>query len=206
VEPDDAGSAVDPANAVAKGLTTFDYVKLVIGYGLAFIGLAIVLYVFTRAFSGNAKYPVARLNLTNLLRTDPYRVEGVCKNMPGTLFEGIGLAMKTAIGANTRDPNVIVQATRPAYDAAVAGVTQRWKQMFGKAKLGAMMSIGGAALVMSTTGKPSYLTIGAAALAVIGGVVVFVTKAETDRSLILARAEILPEVERVFVEGRYRAG
>jgi hypothetical protein len=205
VEPEEAGSAADAAKAVA-GLTTFDYVKLVIGYGLAFIGLALVIYVFARAFAGNAKYPVARLNLQNLLRTDPYRVESVCKNMPGTLFEGIGLAMKTAIAANTRDPQVIVSATRPAYDAAAAGVKMRWKQMFGKAKTGALMAVGGAALVMATSGKPSYLLMGVAGLAVIGGVVVFVTKTETDRSLILARAEILPEVERVFVEGRYRAG
>ena len=205
LQPDDeAGSGSDAADAVVKGLSTFDYIKLAIGYGVGIIGLAIVIYAFTRAFAGNAKYAMARLNLTNLFRTDPYRVEGVCKNMPNTLFEGIGLAMKTAIAANSRDPTMITSATRPAYDAATAGVKMRWKQIFGKAKLGAGMAIGGMTVVMTTTGKPSILLIIVAVLAVIGAVVVYVTRAETERSLLLARAEILPELERVFIEGRYR--
>jgi hypothetical protein len=177
-------------------------VKAVIAYALAIGGVAMLAFLVVKTIGG-LQYRDARTTLVNLLRTNPNHAELICRNATGTFMEAIGAALKTAAMAQTRDPNVIPKTSRPAYDAAATGVTMGWKQVLGKAKLAVMAAGGGLAIGISTN-KASiwlYLLAGAAA---IGIVWLFVHTKEIDRTLVLARAEILPEVDRAFVEGRYQ--
>jgi len=104
--------------------------------------------------------------------------------------------------AGTNDINIIAQSTKPGYDAAVTGVKMYWKKLFGRGKLGVMSVAGGLALVLTTKGSPVFHII--VAVLILPAVVWFVaTRAENERSLTRARAELLPELDRAFAEGRY---
>jgi len=78
----------------------------------------------------------------------------------------------------------------------------KWKQLLGRVKLGAMAA-GGAVLLGISQGVPPILVIILAAAVGAGFLWLYFFKVEIDRCIILARAEILPEVDRAFVEGRY---
>jgi hypothetical protein len=65
-----------------------------------------------------------------------------------------------------------------------------------------MMSIGGVVLAFVAETSPILHIL--LAIACIGAAVyALLYKLDVDRSLMLARAEVLPEVERAFAEGRY---
>jgi len=100
------------------------------------------------------------------------------------------------------NPKVIVTATVPSYDAAGMAISMRWKQLVGRVKL-AGMAAGGAVVVGMSKGFPPIFVLVLAASVGIGFLWLYFYKAEVDRCIILARAEILPEVDRAFVDGRY---
>src|SRR5204862_3326263 len=119
-----------------------------------------------------------------------------------TYFAAVGAAIKTAGMCRSRDPKVVASATVPSYDGNAIAVSMKWKQLLGRVKLGAMAAGGAVALGLST-GVPPILVIVLAVGVGIGFLWVFLFKTEIDRSILRARAEILPEVDRAFVEGRY---
>src|SRR5262249_47810052 len=145
--------------------------------------------------------------LTNLLRTIPNQAESACRNMKGTLFEAIGAAIKVgAMCGGITDLKVISSATQPGYDSAASVINAAWKALLTKAKLGAMAVAGGLGLAVSSGAMPTWLVVILAMLGAAAAITLVVRKAEIERSLIRARAEILPEVDRAFAEGRYRIG
>lgn len=181
-------------------------VKVVLSYALAFLGVAMLLVAVAQSFGG-MKYPRAKLMIINLLRTNPNGAEVACRTVKGTFFEAIGAAFKTAAMTMSRDPKMIVQATRPAYDAAAMGITTYWKQLLMKAKLAGGMACGGLAIgLMGNNGKTSVLIVVLVVVCLLGIGWLMLRKHEVERTIVLARAEILPELDRAFVEGRYRAG
>jgi hypothetical protein len=174
-------------------------------YVLALAGLITMGVFVMGTFGANLAYPNARMMLVNLLRTNPYQVERVCATMQGTFFEGIAAALKTGAQMGSRDPQVIAQGTRPAYDAGAQGAALKWKMTFGKAKLAGMAALGALALPLTTNKSPPILIIIIALLTVAGLGWIFLRKMEVEAAIVRARAEVLPEVERALVDGRYVA-
>jgi hypothetical protein len=82
-------------------------------------------------------------------------------------------------------------------------VSMRWKQLLGRVKLGAMAA-GGAVLMGLSSGVPPIVVIVLAVAVGIGFLWLYLYKEEVDRCMVRARAEILPEVDRAFVDGRYQ--
>jgi hypothetical protein len=178
-------------------------VKEVLSYALGGVGVVMMAVAAAPAFAGNLRYLQAKLAVTNLLRTNPNHAEVMCRATKGTFLEALGAAMKTGAMIKSQDPKIVTSATQPSYDATSVQIKTRYKLLIGKVKLAAMAIAGGLGLGIAAGGVPVIvilLSIGAAALAVR----LLVFKADVERSLILARAEILPEVDRAFVEGRYR--
>ena len=174
-------------------------------YVLAIAGLVTMAVFVVGTFGANLKYMHARMMLVNLLRTNPYQVERVCGTMRGTFFEGIAAALKTGAMMGSRDPTVIAQGTRPAYDAAAQAAATTWKTTFGKAKL-AGMAAGGALILPVTSNKTPPIPIILLAILTVAGLGwIWLRKAEVEASIIRARAEVLPEVERALIEGRFVA-
>ena len=178
--------------------------KEVLAFVLAVAGTGMIAISVMTAIAGSVKYMFARVTLTHLLRTNPAHAVLVCRTKPGTFFEPIGTVMKALSKVGTRDMTVITATSLPTYDAAGMGVSTKWKMLIGKAKLAAGMAIGGLALSLSGGGVPVLLIL--LAIAAGGGFLYLLWfKSEVDRSILLARAEILPEVDRMFAEGRYVA-
>lgn len=176
-----------------------------LSYVLAIAGLVTMGVFVAGTFGANLKYMHARMMLVNLLRTNPYQVERVSATMQGTFFEGITAALKTGAMMGSRDPSIIAQATRPAYDAAAAQAALAWKMTFGKAKLAAGAALGGSALPLMSGKNPPIpvLIIGLLACAGLGWI--FLRKLEVESSIVKARADVLPEAERALIDGRYVA-
>ncbi len=175
--------------------------KVVLSYLLAFGGLGLMMYVFA-PIAGRAKYLEARATLFHLLRTMPNHAELRAKAAIGTFGEPIAAAMKTAAMMKTRDMTMLTKGTGPSYDAAVIMVRLHWKGVLKKARTAATMSVG--AIVLAAASNTSViLHVLLAIVTIAAGVYVLMFKLDVDRSLLLARAEILPEVERAFAEGRY---
>lgn len=155
-----------------------------------------------RTLASNLKYIYTKPLLINALRTNANHAEKLCKSSPDSYFGAIAAALKTGAMVRSRDPKVLVTATIPAYDAAGMAVSMKWKQLVGRVKL-AMMAAGGGIVIGLSKGVPPILVIVLAAAVGLGFVWLYFYKAEIDRCIILARAEILPEVDRAFVDGRY---
>lgn len=179
-------------------------IMTLLAYGLTIAGLAMVVVPLSSAFHSSLSYPHVRLMVINLLRSNPNRAETMCKNMPGTFMEPVGGAIKAAAMMGTRDPKVLASATLPTYDALGTGVSMKWKTLIGKAKLGLMASGGGIAIALATGVWP-VVVIAIGVLAGGGFVYLLVHKSRVDRSIVRARADVLPDVDRAFVDGRYRA-
>jgi hypothetical protein len=177
-------------------------VKAVISYGLAAIGIIMMVPALLQTFGG-LRYLQAKLMLINLLRTNPGQAEMVCKKAKGTFMEALGMAITTAAATQSRDPAVLQQSALPAFDATGIGVSMHWKGLVGKAKIGIMLCGAGVVLaIMSGGSMPIPLLL--LTLACVGAGAWMVHKQiEADRAVILARAELIPEVIRVFVDGRY---
>jgi hypothetical protein len=177
-------------------------VKVFLSYALSLAGLGFVIAAVLGAYVVNLSYPAARLRMMNMLRTSVNQAEVACRAAKGTFYEPIGAAIKIGAMAQTSDLAIIAMSTKPGYDAACVMVTLHWKKLMGRGKKGVMLVIGGLALAIAAKTSPALhiivlvLTAGAAAW-------FLVTKTENERSLIRAKAELLPELDRAFAEGRY---
>jgi len=154
------------------------------------------------AFSTSLNYPTARLQLTNLLRTNPNQAEIVCRSMKGTFGEAIAMGMKTAAMTKMRDPAIIQQAIYPGYDAVAQNIGSTFKQILGKAKLAGMALVGGLALAISSGTFPLLHILGGIFGAIAVGLVLM-RKADAENAVIHARRDLIPEAIRAMAEGRY---
>jgi hypothetical protein len=184
---------------VKKESTTL---KSVLSYGLSLAGFAVIAALVVHTLSKTMRYPEARHVLVHLLRTNPNQAEYQCYLVPHTFYEPIGAALKTGGMAQTTDLKMLQTATLPTYDAIAGVVSQHWKGLVGKAKLAMMAVVGGLVIAITKGGFPVVITI-IAVLSVGGLLWLFAFKADIERSILRARVEILPEVERALVEGRY---
>lgn len=171
-------------------------------YLLAIVGFVMMASAVARTLASNLKYVYTRPLLINALRTNGNYAEQLCKTRPDSYYGAIGAAIKTAAMCQSRDHKVVSGATVPSYDAAAMVVSMKWKQLLGRVKLG-LMAAGGAVVIGLSKGVPPILVIVLAVSVGIGFLWVYFFKAEVDRCMILARVEILPEVDRAFVDGRY---
>jgi hypothetical protein len=171
-------------------------------YLLAIVGFGMMVSAVLRTLGSNLKYIYTRPLLINALRTNGNYAEQLCKTRPDSYYGAIGAAMKTAAMCLSRDPKVVTGATVPSYDAQVMAVSMKWKQLLGRVKLG-LMAAGGAVVIGLSKGVPPIPVLVLAVGVGIGFLWLYFFKVEIDRCMILARAEILPEVDRAFVEGRY---
>lgn len=174
----------------------------VASYGLAILGFAMMVSAVLRTLGSSLKYMYTRPLLINALRTNANHAELLCKTRSESYYGAVGAAIKTAGMVRSRDLKILVTATAPAYDAAAMAVSMRWKQLLGRVKL-AGMAAGGAVVIGMSKGVPPILVIVLALSVGIGFLWLYFYKVEVDRCIILARAEILPEVDRAFVDGRY---
>ncbi len=205
--------------------------KALLSYGIALAGLAVVVIALLKAMGTNLSYPGAKLMLTNLLRTNPNKAEQVCKSLPGTFFEPLAATFNVVSQIAMRDANMVLQTTRPTFDGVAKGVVQGCAGHMTKAKLGLMAVIGGLVLSILLATKPSepkpedpnydptadvveveepgffsgpgpfviiFLLAGTAAG------MIYARKSDLERSIVRARAELLPELEKSVIEGRYQ--
>ena len=176
--------------------------KEVLSYLLSIGGAGVVAYAITIAMAANCDYPAARFRIINSLRTQPWQAEVMTKTKPGSFYEGIHQAMKIGGSLGLRDPEMIAMGTRPAYDSVSVFVQLKWKSIMGKLKTGAVGLVGGLVLAIGVHTMPALHII-----LLVGGIGaaiwLFVTKGDCERYVVLARLEILPEVDRSIAEGRY---
>ncbi len=204
--------------------------KLLLSYGIALTGLGVVILALLKALATNLSYPSARLMLTNLFRTNPNKAEQVCKSLPGTFFEPLAATFTTIGQVGLRDANIVVQTTRPTFDGVAKGVVQGFNGHLTKAKLGMIAVV--MALVLSVLmavkkdkkpddpnydptadvaeeDEPGFFS-GPGPLVILfllagGGFGwIYARKLELERCLVRARAELLPELEKSIIEGRYQ--
>lgn len=177
--------------------------KVLLSYALSLGGLGFVAAAVIGAMLANLSYPKARLELINMLRTNANKAEFLCKTAKNTFYEPIGSALKIGAMAQSMDPKIVAMSTKPGYDAGVIPVTMHWKKLMGHGKKGVLGVIGGLALAITINTSIIFHVI-AIVIAAVCAVYFMATKTENERSLMLAKAELLPEVDRAFVEGRYR--
>jgi hypothetical protein len=179
-------------------------VKTFLSYALAVGGFGFMMYVVTATLQINLTYPGARLAMLNALRTSVNHADYLARTLPGTFFEAIGAAIKLGyMTGGATDLNIIQQTTRPGYDATITMITLKWKSLFGHAKKAVLATIGGVALAISAHAMPAVHIV--FAVLVLGAAIwVFIAKMETERSILRARAELLPELDRAFAEGRFQ--
>jgi hypothetical protein len=140
--------------------------------------------------------------MIHLLRTNPLLAEQHAHAKPGTFYDGIGGAIKAAAMTKATDPTIVGSAAKPGYDGGAVGATIKAKLAAGKGKLGLGLVAGGLAM-RSAGGVTSILIIILLLLAGGGALWLHLRQGAIARTIIRARAEVLPEVERMFVEGRY---
>ena len=176
--------------------------KTLLSYGLGAVGFGMMLVALTTVVAANLNYASGKYTLVNMLRSAPNRGEMVLKSAPMTFYEPLHAVMKTLAMCRTSDPGLIAKTSPPTYDGACAGIAGKWTALMVKAKLGLMAVGGGLAVGLSKDTFPILLTI---VTALAGGVFlwIYLKKEESERSLMRARAEVLPEVERCFIENRY---
>lgn len=205
--------------------------KALLSYGVALLGLGMVVLALLKAWSTNLSYPGAKLMLRNLMTSNPNKAEQVCKSLPGTFFEPLAATFTTIAQMGMRDPNIVTQTSRPTFDGVAKGVVQGFSGHLMKAKLGMMAVVGGLVLSILMATKPAepkpddpnydptadvveveepgffsgpgpfviiFLLAGAAAG------MVYARKLELERSIVRARAELLPELEKAVIDGRYQ--
>jgi hypothetical protein len=181
-------------------------VKAFLSYALSLGGLALVIATIAGAYASALSYPAARLNMINMLRTSANKAELMCKAAKGSFYEALGGAIKLAIMVPTNDLNIIGMTTKPGYDAGVTQVNLHWKALFGRGKKGAALTVAALVIAIATKTTP-VLHIIVVVITAVAAVWFMKTKMDTESSLLRAKAEILPEVDRAFAEGRYvRAG
>lgn len=177
--------------------------KVFLSYALSLGGLGLVAAAVIGAMLANLSYPKARLELINMLRTNANKAEFLCKTAKNTFYEPIGSAIKIGAMAQSTDPKIVAMSTKPGFDAGVMPVTMHWKKLMGHGKKGVLGVIGGLALAITVNTSIVFHVI-AIVITVVCAIYFMATKMENERSLLRAKAELLPEVDRAFVEGRYR--
>jgi hypothetical protein len=177
-------------------------VKVFLSYALSLAGLGFVLAAVIGATIVNLSYPAARMRLVNMIHTNLNKAEIMCRTGKGTFFEPVGSAIKIAAMSQTTDLQMLALATKPGYDAGVMPVTMHWKTLFGRGKKGVALVVGGLAMAIAVKTSPILHIIIAIGTAIAAAWFIH-TRSENERSLLRARAEILPEVERAFSEGKY---
>jgi hypothetical protein len=177
-------------------------VKAFLSYALALGGLGFVVAAVIGAALVNLSYPKGRLEMVNMLRTNLNKAQFLAKTAKCTFYEPIGEAIKIGAMAQTTDPNMIGMATKPGYEAGLMSVTQHWKKLFSRGKKGVTLVAAGLALAIVAKTNPA-LHIIVAVLTAGAAVWFMMVKLDNERSLVRAKAEILPEVDRAFAEGRY---
>ena len=176
--------------------------KVVLSYLLAVAGLGVMLYAFS-AVAGRFKYGVAKAMAIHLLRTNPHQAEAMFRADKGTFMEALAAAFKTAVMMKTRDPAILPQASKPSYDAQCKQIEMHWKSVFKRVKMAAMLAVGAVVLAVTVHASPVlHVLLGLATFA--GCAWVFAFKLDVERSLVLARAEVLPELDRSIADGRYQ--
>jgi len=172
--------------------------------GLAVIGLAMVGVPAAKTFSSSLSYAQAKLNLVNLLRTNPNQAEMMAKRMEGTFAEPLAAALKMGGMTGTRDMTTVSASTAPTYDATGQGMLAKFGGVLAKAKLGLMAAVGGAGLGLSG-GSLIAIPIILALLTLAAFARLLWYKNDLEGTIIRARAEILPEVNAAVCSGRYVA-
>lgn len=176
--------------------------KVFLSYALSLIGLGVVAATAIAVSMVNLSYPGARFRLLNMIQQSVNKAEVMCRTAKGTFYEAVGGAIKIGAMAQTTDVQIIAQATRPGYDGAVVMVKMYWKKLYGRGKLGILMVAGGVAMAIAAKTSPIVHII-AAVIAGVGVGFYFYVRSEVDRSLLLARAEILPALDQALAEGKY---
>jgi hypothetical protein len=177
-------------------------VKAFLSYALSVGGLGFVLAAVIGASIVNLSYPAARMQMLHMLQMSANKAEILCRTKRGTFYEALGAAMKIAAMAQTRDVQILASATRPSYDAGCIPVTLHWKKLFGRGKKGVLLVVAGLAVAIGVKTSPIF-HINAAVLTGIAVGWFIYTRGENERSLMLARAEILPAIDQAFADGRY---
>lgn len=198
---DDVDPDAPPVEKKEEGPSTL---KTLGSIGLALIGLGMVGIPAAKTFSSSLSYAQAKLNLVNLLRTNPNQAEMMAKQMEGTFAEPLAAAMKAGGMCGTTDMKTVMGSTQPTYDAMAQGMTAKFGGLMAKAKLGLMAAVGGAGLGLSG-GSLVAIPIIIAILTLLAFLRLIYYKNELDSSIIRARAEILPEVNAALCSGRYIA-
>jgi hypothetical protein len=176
--------------------------KNVLAYGLSIGGLVVIGAIVVHTLTKSMRYPDARNSLIMLLRTNPNQAEYRCLLLPHSFHEPVAAALKTGGMTQSTDVKVVQAATIPTYDAIAGVVVQHWKGLIGKAKLAMMASVGGFIIAVTKGGFPTLVFL--ISLASLGGLVwLFVYLSDIERSVMRARVEVLPDVDRAIVEGRY---
>lgn len=176
--------------------------KVFLSYALSLGGLGLVIWAVLGAYMVNLSYPSARLRMMQVLRMNVNQAEMMCRAAKGTFYEAIGEAIKIGALAQTTDLKIIQASTKPGYDAACNSVKAHWRTLFGRGKKGVMAVAGGLALAIAVKAMPAVHII-IAILTAAGAIWFMVAKTENERSLVRAKAELLPELDRAFAEGRY---
>lgn len=177
--------------------------KVFLSYALSLGGLGFIAAAVFGAMLANLSYLRAKMAMINMLRTDANKAEFLCKTAKNTFYDPLGQAIKLGVMSQTNDLKIIGMSTRPGYDAGCMPVTMHWKKLFGHGKKGVLMVVGG--LTLAITIKTSIVFHVICVIVTAGcAIYFFKTRADNERSLLLAKAEILPEVDRAIAEGRYR--
>jgi hypothetical protein len=178
--------------------------KTVLSYGLALGGFVVVGALVVHTLTRSMRYPDARNSLIMLLRANPNQAEYRCLLLPHTFHEPVAAALKTGGMTQSTDLKIVQAATVPTFDAIGGMVVQHWKGLITKAKLATIASVGGFILAVTKGGFPVLIFL--ISLSSVGGLVwLFVFLADIERSVMRARVEVLPDVDRAIVEGRYQA-
>lgn len=170
--------------------------------GLAVVGLGIVAIPAAKTFSSSLSYAQAKLNLVNLLRTNPNQAEMMAKQMEGTFAEALAASLKMGAAMIGQDAATIQSATLPTYDAHGQGIVAKLDGAMAKGKMGLMAAVGGAGLGLAG-GSLVFIPIILALITVAAFLRLVYYKNELQGTIIRARAEILPEVISALVSGRY---
>lgn len=177
--------------------------KAFLSYALSLGGLGFIIAAVVGASMVNLSYPAARMRMLQMCAQSLNKAEVMCRTAKGTFFEPLGSAIKIAAMTQATDPAVLATATRPSYDAGCMPVTMHWKKLFGRGKKGVMLAVAGLAIAIAVKTTP-ILHVIVVVIAGISAAWFMYTRSENERSLMLARAEILPAIEQAFAEGRYQ--
>ena len=85
--------------------------KVVLSYLLSIGGVGLVAYAVHLAMAVNVDYPAARFRIISALRSQPWQAEMLTRTKPGSFYDGIHAAMKTAGMTGLRDPDQVAMAS-----------------------------------------------------------------------------------------------